>query len=286
MTDIATATVTAARARADRIRAGLDAVGAWLLDVLEARRLEDHVTLGYATWEDYMREEFPASPRLTKEQRRIIEPALARVGMTHREIGSTVGVSKSTVTTELADQRGQNWPKRDRKTPKPTRREIERRRDIVADLRRQGASIAQIMNALGVVESVIQRDLKARGLTDRHRAPSKLPVDPDPVDWHDPPNQAKAHDDVAYRHSVTLEIWSSLARESREQHHINRLAFDADDAENAGDTAWLTEAEATMSGVIAEATRLRQVIVDHEARMRGRREEDGAPPPRGLRAVT
>ena len=174
--------------------------------------------------------------------------------------------------------------------PQPPRKcslaELERRRDHVARLWRKGASRRQIATALDVSSTTVDKDLETVGIVARRRYQG-LAQDPGPIEWLDPPGRehrpAGPHR-PAYQSSVTLRIWAVFIREAREQHHANRLAHDAADADEAHDAVWLAEAAETLQAAITEATRLHKVVTDQAARLRGQREEDDEQRP-GLRAV-
>ncbi|MEU8264935.1 hypothetical protein AB0C02_30515 [Micromonospora sp. NPDC048999] len=92
-----------ARARAERIRQGLQN---WLETVQEialAWERRDWAVLGYATWEAYVDTEFGAARlRLPEVHRRQAVTALRLVGMSTRAIGTALGISKDTAARALA----------------------------------------------------------------------------------------------------------------------------------------------------------------------------------------
>jgi hypothetical protein len=161
--------------------------------------------------------------------------------------------------------------------PQPARNitpaEKERRRDHAARLWDMGATRIQIANALDVGLDTVGNDLRARKKNMHRRYVQQIP-DPLPIDWLEPDESEQRQSKQPYQRSVTLSIWTTFLRDSVAQHHVNRLAHDAADAEEAGDRVWLEEAAQTMQAVVAEATRMRQVLIDHGARKRGQREED------------
>jgi hypothetical protein len=160
--------------------------------------------------------------------------------------------------------------------------EKERRRDHVVRLWEMGATRIQIARALDIGLDTVGGDLRARHLEMRRRYVQQIP-DPLPIDWLEPdepkpPKPTKP----PYQNSVTRAIWSTFLRDCRAQHHLNRLAHDAADAEEAGDFVWLAETAEIMQSIATEATRMHRVLTDKAARKRGQREED---PPSKLAAV-
>lgn len=95
----ATSPKAQARARVNRIRAGIEDV---LALVVEAWQNRDHVTLGYATWKEYMSEEIGAQLRVPLNKRGEVVFKLRHAGMSLRALEQTTGVSKETVRRELA----------------------------------------------------------------------------------------------------------------------------------------------------------------------------------------
>ena len=164
--------------------------------------------------------------------------------------------------------------------------EVDRRRWHVCRLWREGATRHQIARALDMATETVRKDLIASGIdptgVKRYKG---LRVDPDPIEWLDdgePLRPVPVHAVGApYQHSVTLGLWSAFIRECREQHHVNRLAHDAADAEEAGDAVWLANAAMVFQEAMTEAYRLQAVIMDRDARRHGQREE----PPSPLRIV-
>ncbi|SCL43200.1 hypothetical protein GA0074692_6761 [Micromonospora pallida] len=96
-----------ARARAERIRRGLQE---WLETVQEialAWERRDWEVLGYATWDDYVDQEIGAQLRLPEVHRRQAVTALRQVHMSTRAIGTALGISHSTVARDLASVSGE-----------------------------------------------------------------------------------------------------------------------------------------------------------------------------------
>lgn len=231
---------------------------------------------------------------LTAKQRDAIAARLVNeFGWTHRRVAKVLGASKGTV--DRASTSAPNGPRRHRPGWKPTPTELARRRQLSASLRDQGASVVQISRALGVSQNAVKDDLAATGRTNpngRRSNPRSLPREPEPIEWRDPAHIDETKPTLSprphasrptYQRSITLAMWESIVTESKASHHVNRLAFDATDAEDAGDDAWLANARDTLTAAIKEATRLRAVVIDQTARLRGRREEDEQGRP--LRAV-
>jgi len=161
-------------------------------------------------------------------------------------------------------------------TRKTTAEEVNRRRDHALRLWREGATRTQIAAALDVSADSVGNDLAKRGVAPNQPRLTGLPVDPEPIDWLEPPSPPERAL-PPYQNSVTLHIWQTFVRDSRGQHHANRLAHDAADAEEAGDRVWLAEAAEILQSAITEATRLHRVVVDQQARLRGQREELESP---------
>lgn len=94
--------VEAAQRRAERIRFHAtnanEAMQSLQKLVHQAREMEDHVTLGYASWTAYIRDLFGDEPlRLARDVRRELVAELAEAGMSTRAIAPIVGVSVGTV---------------------------------------------------------------------------------------------------------------------------------------------------------------------------------------------
>ncbi len=99
--------VEAAQRRAERIRFHAtnanEAMQSLLKLIAQAQELEDHVTLGYASWTAYVADVFGNEPmRLAGEVRRALSPQLSETGMSNRAIASVLGVSEGTIRNDLA----------------------------------------------------------------------------------------------------------------------------------------------------------------------------------------
>lgn len=95
--------IDAARARAERIRAGLESLYTLRFDIAEAYQEQDWRALGYDTWSSYVESEFVgARLRLPQEERRELVGTLREAGMSTRAIAATTGASKNTVTEDLS----------------------------------------------------------------------------------------------------------------------------------------------------------------------------------------
>src|SRR5437868_3217013 len=107
---------TAAKERAEAIRSGIDAIADALERVprliIEAREAGDWRTLGYASWDDYVKGEFGTSIiKLDKATRQTWAVTLSQAGMSTREIAPVVNVSYKTVQRDLgALSAGTNVP--------------------------------------------------------------------------------------------------------------------------------------------------------------------------------
>lgn len=100
----ALATQELARARAARIRAGIQTYVHTLADIAAAYAERDWTALGYADWQAYVDGEYGAERlRLTPEARQSAVRELRLAGMSQRAIGTTLGVSKATVANDLAE---------------------------------------------------------------------------------------------------------------------------------------------------------------------------------------
>lgn len=98
--------IEAAQRRAERIRFHAtnanEAMQSLQKLVHQARELEDHVTLGYASWTAYIRDLFGDEPlRLARDVRRELVAELAEAGMSTRAIAPIVGVHHDTVATDI-----------------------------------------------------------------------------------------------------------------------------------------------------------------------------------------
>lgn len=93
----------AARSRAGHIRYGMQNLKETFAHIARARAENDHQTLGYETWQEYVDGEFGAERlKLSPDKRREYVELLALAGASQREISHTVGVNQSTVSRDLA----------------------------------------------------------------------------------------------------------------------------------------------------------------------------------------
>ena len=106
--------IEVARARADRIRAGLESLYTLRFDIAEAYQAQDWQSLGYDSWSSYVESEFVgARLRLPREERRELVGTLREAGMSTRAIAATAGTSKGTIDNDINEIKagGQNWPR-------------------------------------------------------------------------------------------------------------------------------------------------------------------------------
>lgn len=108
MTDVAMArvekAVSAAQRRAERIRVGMHSFIATRREIAAAYADRDWVTLGYASFEEYVDSEFSeVRVQLTADERREAVADLRIGGMSQRGIAATLGVSQSTVRDDIAE---------------------------------------------------------------------------------------------------------------------------------------------------------------------------------------
>lgn len=99
--------VDAAQRRAERIRFHAtnanEAMQSLIKLIAQAQDLEDHLTLGYASWTAYVADVFGQEPmRLAGEVRRALTPQLSDTGMSNRAIASVLGVSEGTIRNDLS----------------------------------------------------------------------------------------------------------------------------------------------------------------------------------------
>lgn len=96
-------TVPEARARAERIRAGLPVFVQMRRDIADAYGRRDWATLGYDSWEQYLDSEFGGQlRRLVGAERREAVAEYREAGMSSRAIAKAVGASQSAVRNDLA----------------------------------------------------------------------------------------------------------------------------------------------------------------------------------------
>lgn len=98
--------VEAAQRRAERIRFHAtnanDAMAALRKLVNTARELDDHITLGYASWTAYIRDLFGDEPlRLARDVRQELVAELSAQGMSTRAIAPIVGVDRKTIERDV-----------------------------------------------------------------------------------------------------------------------------------------------------------------------------------------
>lgn len=115
-------TETEAREHTEKINVAVGIAGDL---VVEAWNRRIWVPLGYASWEDYCREEIRY--QLTGESKAMLMVGLRNAGASYRAIGAAAGVSKDTAQRELSQTRQLNQPERitgtDGKTRPATRPE-------------------------------------------------------------------------------------------------------------------------------------------------------------------
>jgi len=100
MTELATQEL--ARARAARIRAGIQTYLHTLADIAAAYAQRDWVALGYADWSAYVDGEYSEHRlKLSAEHRQKAVQELRLAGMSTRAIGSTLGISHTEVGRQL-----------------------------------------------------------------------------------------------------------------------------------------------------------------------------------------
>ena len=78
--------------------ADMNAVAAGLAELYEAKAWE---TFGHATWKDYTTHEFPIKPKWARPDRIKLITALAKHGLSQREVANALGVDQSTVSRDL-----------------------------------------------------------------------------------------------------------------------------------------------------------------------------------------
>lgn len=99
-----------ARQRADRIRAGIEAVAQLQTDVVAAFEARDWHYLGYSSWDQYCQEEFDTSQiRLPRGDRQGFVAYLREHGMSTRAISSATGADRKTVRRDI-EQVGEKGP--------------------------------------------------------------------------------------------------------------------------------------------------------------------------------
>ena len=92
-----------ARSRASRIRIGTVGYLETLALIAAARAQDDHLTLGYKSWAEYVDGEYGAERlKLSPEMQQKAITELRLVGATQREIAHTLGVNQSNVSRALA----------------------------------------------------------------------------------------------------------------------------------------------------------------------------------------
>lgn len=96
-----------ARARAGRIRLGIKDYINTLGWIAQARAENDHITLGYDSWQAYVDGEYgEARIQLPADMRRKAVEELRLAGASQREIGHTIGVSQTQVRRDLGEPKG------------------------------------------------------------------------------------------------------------------------------------------------------------------------------------
>lgn len=92
MTLTTVASSSAARARADRIRQGLEALAP---DIVAAWNARDWEALGYGSWNEYVVGEFGGQLRLGRAERQEAVRELRQAGMSTPAIATTLGISNA-----------------------------------------------------------------------------------------------------------------------------------------------------------------------------------------------
>lgn len=105
--ELSPSTVDEARARSERIKAGLVLYVHTREAIAEAWARRDWKVLGYDNWDAYLKGEFGDElRRLTGDERREAVEEFRRAGMPTRAIASAVGAGQSTVRDDLAQLSG------------------------------------------------------------------------------------------------------------------------------------------------------------------------------------
>ncbi|WP_428964494.1 hypothetical protein [Micromonospora fluostatini] len=100
---VLTSTVEVARARAERIRAGIRSYLETVEEIALAWERRDWAVLGYADWAAYVTGEFTADMlRVPEVHRARAVEALRLANMSNRAIGAALGLSEATVRRDLA----------------------------------------------------------------------------------------------------------------------------------------------------------------------------------------
>lgn len=209
---------------------------------------------------------------------------LADRGTTHREITAMTGVPHGTVNTIIrsrgrgqadhvptprrTDKLGRNQPAR-RTTPN----ELARKDELIAQLYRKGHSSREIGRALGVDATGVVDRLKVMGMNETKRNKGAGEIT-EPCPWRDGEVPA-ASVPPRWRQSRPVSMAQMLNDEYRESNFANVLANHVTDAIDAGDTAWVFEAELIISAAIEKLGRARLVVTDEAYRVECRNTHEG-----------
>lgn len=105
-TTSAQSTVEEARARAERIRSGMENLHALRTDIADAYLAMDWNSLGYDTWDAYVEAEFIGPHlRLPRDERRELVGSLSKAGMSTRAIAAATGMGKSQIAEDISGVR-------------------------------------------------------------------------------------------------------------------------------------------------------------------------------------
>jgi len=146
-----------ALALTDRIKCALME---YIDGIVEAWNRHADESLGFETWEAYVQANFPSVPRFEIGERTSLAKRLVEEeGMTVRQVGATLDISKSTVSNDLngVDSRGRRIVEREY-----PRLLTDADWSHAVDMAEAGNTFATIASELGVNESTIRRDARVR----------------------------------------------------------------------------------------------------------------------------
>ena len=206
--------------------------------------------LGYKDWNELCDKEWPFRVQFSRERRIEMELRLNDAGMPQKAIVPVVGVSKSTVSSDLASA-GRARPRVQNRTDghdllhvmdslgrrarkmKPTPDEIADRQAQVKELREQGLSFREIANQIGWERSTVRNDwvkIESGKVKPRPRPQYKIDNTPQPM---------------RYR-SEFIRVMKYVLNADR---LLGMLAADIREATFAEDDVWLDETQALTDDV-------------------------------------